>query len=153
MKVIDIGKKEIKVNTKTFKFIMNLTWWPVETGEKTFSLFTLISVTRQSFILVKSFLLIKGNDSLKYKQTPPHLISFGWSALSNEYLFICMSSLGIVESKKVSDRHSKSKLLLAIKAATNGALIKSWAAKPLKLKWRNLMLDYRFGPGLISISW
>ena len=44
---------------------------------------------------------------MKYIQTPPRLISFGWLALSNEYPFICMftSSLGIVESKKVSDRH------------------------------------------------
>ena len=107
----------------------------------------------QSVVLVKSFLLIKGNDSLKYMQTPPHLISFGWSALSNKYLFICMftSSLGIVESKKVSDRHTKSKLLLVIKASTNGTLIKSWAAKPFKFQWQNLMLDDRFGPGLVSI--
>ena len=63
----------------------------------------------QSFTLVKSFLLIKVNDSLKYIQTPPRLILFGWSALSsNEYPIICMftSSLGIVEPKKVSDRHT-----------------------------------------------
>ena len=108
----------------------------------------------QSVVLVKSFLLIKGNDSLKYMQTPPHLISFGWSALSNKYLFICMfmSSLGIVESKKVSDRPTKSKLLLVIKASTNGNLIKSWAAKPFKFQWQNLMSDDRFGPGLVSIS-
>ena len=81
----------------------------------------------QSFILVKSFLLIKGNDSLKYIQTPPRLILFGRSALSNEYPFICMfrSSLGIIESKKVLDRHTKLKLLLVIKASTNGTLIKS----------------------------
>ena len=81
----------------------------------------------QSFILVKSFLLIKGNDSLKYMQTALRLILFAWSALSNEYLFICMftSSLGIVESKNVSDRHTKSKLLLVMKDSTNGTLIKS----------------------------
>ena len=62
----------------------------------------------QSFTLVKSFLLIKGNGSLKYIQTPPRLILFGWSALSKEYPIICMftSSLGIVEPKKVSDRHT-----------------------------------------------
>ena len=36
MKVVDIRKKEIKVSTKTFKLIMTLTRWPVETGEKTF---------------------------------------------------------------------------------------------------------------------
>ena len=36
MKVADIRKKEIKVSTKTFKLIMPLTWWPVETGKKTF---------------------------------------------------------------------------------------------------------------------
>ena len=61
-------------------------------------------------------------------------------------------SLGIAESKKVSDRHTKSKLLIVIKASTNGTLIKSWAAKPYKFQWENLMLDDRFGPGLISIS-
>ena len=120
--------------------------------KKNFSLFTLILVTMHYFILVKSFLLIK--DYLKYIQTPPRLVLFGWSALSNEYPFICMftSSLGIVESKKVSDRHTKSKLLLVIKASTNGTLIKSWAAKPFKFQWQNLMLDDRFGPGLVSIS-
>ena len=87
-------------------------------------------------------------------QPPPRLISFGWSALSNEYPFICMfiSSLGIVESKKVSDRHTKSKLLLMIKACTNGTLIKSWAGKPFNFQWQNLILDDRFGPGLLSIS-
>ena len=87
-------------------------------------------------------------------QTPPCLISFGWSALSNDYPFICMftSSLGIYEAKKVSDRYTKSKLLLVIKASTNGTLIKSWAAKPFKFQWQNLMLDDRFGPGLISTS-
>ena len=90
---------------------------------------------------------------MKYIQTPPRLISFGWSTLGNEYPFICtfMSSLGTVESKKVSDRHTKSKLLLVIKASTNGTLIKWWAAKPFKFQWQNLMLDDRFGPGLISI--
>ena len=87
-------------------------------------------------------------------QTPPRLKSFGWSALSNDYPFICIftSWLGIFEAKKVSDRYTKSKLLLVIKASTNGTLIKSWAAKPFKFQWQNLMLDDRFGPGLISIS-
>ena len=103
----------------------------------------------QSFILVRSVLLIKGNDSLKYMQTPPRLIPFGWSALSNEYPFICMftSSLVVVESEKVSDRHTKPNLLLVIKASTNGTLIK-WAAKPFKSQWQSLMLDGRFGTGL-----
>ena len=58
--------------------------------------------------------------------------------------------LVIVESKKVSDRHTKSKLLFVIKAPTNGTLIKLWAAKPFKFQWQNPMLDDRFGPGLIS---
>ena len=57
--VVNIRKKDIKVSTKTFY------------AKKYFSLFTLISVTRQSFILVKSFLLNKGNDSLEYIQTAP----------------------------------------------------------------------------------
>ena len=57
------------------------------------------------------------------------------------------SSLGIVESKKVSERHTKSEILLVIKASTNGTLIK-WAAKPFKSQWQSLMLDGRFGTGL-----
>ena len=81
--------------------------------------------------------IISSNYCLKYMQTAPRLILFGSSALSNEYPFICMftSSLGIVESKNVSDRHTKSKLLLVIKASTNGTLIKSRAAKPFKFQW------------------
>ena len=55
------------------------------------------------------------------------------------------SLLGIAKSKKVSDRHTKSKLLLVIKASTNVTLIKSWAAKPFKFQWQNI-LDDRFGP-------
>ena len=94
---------------------------------------------------------MKGNHSLKYMQTPPRLISFGWSALSNEYPVICMftSSLGKAESKQVSDRYY---LLLVIKASTNGTLIKSWAPKPFKFQWQNLLFDGRFRPGLVSIS-
>ena len=45
-----------------------------------------------------------------------------------------------------------SKSLLVIKASSNGTVIKSWAAKPFKFQWQNLMLDDRFGPELISIS-
>ena len=62
------------------------------------------------------------------------------------------SLLGIFESKKVSDRHTMSMILLVIKASTNGTLIKSWGAKPFKFEWQNLMLDDRFGPELILIS-
>ena len=61
------------------------------------------------------------------------------------------SSLVVVESEKVSDRHTKPNLLLVIKASTNGTLIK-WAAKLFKFQWQDLMLDDRFGPGLVSIS-
>ena len=55
-------------------------------------------------------------------------MSFGCSALRNEYPFIYMftsSSSGMVESKNVSDRHTMSKLLVVIKASINGTLIKS----------------------------
>ena len=62
------------------------------------------------------------------------------------------SLLGTTESKNVSDRHAKSKLLLVIKASTNSTLIKSWAAKPFKFQRQSLILDDRFGQGLISIS-
>ena len=67
-----------------------------------------------------------GSSPVAVPETPPRLISFGWSALSNEYSFICMFTLllGIVESKKVWDGHTISKLLLVIKAFTNDTLIK-----------------------------
>ena len=62
------------------------------------------------------------------------------------------SPLGMVESKKVSDKHIMSKLLVVIKASINGTLIKPQAVNLFKLKWQNLMLDDLFGPGLTSIS-
>ena len=105
----------------------------------------------QSFILVKSFLLSKGNDSLKYIHL--HV----WYHLDDQLLvmstclfvcFICL--LGKVKSKNVSDRHTKSKLLLLTKASTNVTLIKSWAAKPFKFQWENLMLDDHFGSELVE---
>ena len=61
-------------------------------------------------------------------QTTPRLMLFGWSALSNEYPFICMfrSSSGMVESKNVSDRQTMSILLVlvVIKVSINDILIK-----------------------------
>ena len=59
-------------------------------------------------------------------QTTPRLMLFGWSALSNEYPFICMfrSSSGMVESKNVSDRQTMSTLLVVIKVSINDILIK-----------------------------
>ena len=79
---------------------------------------------------------------------------FGWSALSNEYPFICIfiSSSGMVKSKIVLDRHTKSKLLVVIKASINSTLIKSLEATPRKFQRRNLMLDDLLRPGLTSIS-
>ena len=76
-------------------------------------------------------------------QTPPRLILLRWSALSNKYPFICMftSSSSMVESKKVSDRYTMSKLLVVVKAYINGTLINSWAASPFKFQWQNFMLD------------
>ena len=72
--------------------------------------------------------------------------------MSTNFICIFTSSLGIVESKKVSDRHTKSNLLLVIKTSTNGTLIKSWEIKPFKFQWQKLITDDHFGPGLISIS-
>ena len=46
----------------------------------------------------------------------------------------------MVGSKNVSNRHTMSKLLLAIKALTNGTLIKLWAASPVKFQWQNVTL-------------
>ena len=107
----------------------------------------------QSFILVKSFLLIKGNNSLKYIHLHVWYHLNDQLLLMSTCLFVCfICLLGIVKSKNVSDRHTKSKLLLLTKASTNVALIKSWAAKPFKFQWENLMLDDHFGSELVSIS-
>ena len=45
--------------------------------KKHFLLLTLISVTKHSFILLRSFRLISDEDSLKYMQTSPRLTLFG----------------------------------------------------------------------------
>ena len=52
--------------------------------KKHFSLLTLTSVTKHSFILLRSLRLICDKDSLKYMQTPPLLMLFRWSTLNNE---------------------------------------------------------------------
>ena len=87
-------------------------------------------------------------------QTTPRLMLFGWSALSNEYPFICMfrSSSGMVESKNVSDRQTMSTLLVVIKVSINDILIKPWAASPFRFQRQNSMSDDLFWPGLTSIS-
>ena len=49
-----------------------------------------------------------------------------WSALNNEYsAMLNLSSLfGILESRKVSDKHTILKLLVTMYASINGSLIK-----------------------------
>ena len=102
--------------------------------KKHFSLLTLISVTKHSFILLRLLRLISGKDSLKYMQIPPGLMLFGWSTLNKEQpLILLRSSLwGIVESKKVSDRHIMSKLRVVMKASIKDTFTKSWAVRPFK---------------------
>ena len=58
-------------------------------------------------------------------QTPPSLKLLGWSALRNEQPFTRMFSslLETVESKKVLDEHTMSKLLFVINASTNGTFM------------------------------
>ena len=68
---------------------MVLTWWPIEAREKEYFVIFYVTeiVTRQSFIRVKAFLLVKCNNSSKLIQIPLSLIPFGWSNFSNEYPF------------------------------------------------------------------
>ena len=63
---------------------MTLTWEPIEACKMHFLYLTFISVFKHSFVLLRSLHLISGKDSLKYIQTPPHLLLFGWSSLNNE---------------------------------------------------------------------
>lgn len=63
MKIINIGKKQIKISTKDFDLV-----------KKRFVLSILTLVAGRSFILVKSFLLIGGKESLKHMETPLRLM-------------------------------------------------------------------------------
>ena len=67
-------------------------------------------------------------------QIPPGLMLFGWSTLNKEQplILLCSSMWGIVESKKVSDRHIMSKLCVVMKASIKDTFTKSWAARPFK---------------------
>ena len=67
-------------------------------------------------------------------------------------MFIFSSLRSIVESKKVSDKHRISKSWVLIKASIKGALIKSWAARPFKFQWQNLIGEDFLGPGFVSVS-
>ena len=62
----------------------------------------------------------------------------GWSAIDNQYpaVLIMSSSLDILESRKVSDKHTISKLLVVMYASINGSLIKPWASA-FKFQWKN----------------
>ena len=61
-------------------------------------------------MLDKLYLFNNGNGGLKCMQTPPCLMF--WDVVSNEYAFMAMfpSVIGTVQSKKVSDEHTMSKL-------------------------------------------
>ena len=66
-------------------FFISSLMWLSETCKKKYIFFTtLISIAKYLFMLVKSFLLISGNYSLEYTQTPHLLILIGWSVLSDE---------------------------------------------------------------------
>ena len=67
-------------------------------------------------------------------------------------MFVFSSLRSIVESKKVSDKHRISKSWVLIKASIKGALIKSWAARPFKFQWQNLIGEDFLGPGFAPIS-
>ena len=67
-------------------------------------------------------------------------------------MFILSSLRSIVESKKVSDKHRISKLWVLTKASIKGTLIKSWAARPFKFQWQNLIGEDFLGPGFVSVS-
>ena len=67
-------------------------------------------------------------------------------------MFIFSSLKSIAESKKVSDKHRISKLWVLVKASIKGTLIKSWAGRPFKFQWQNLIGEEFPGPGFVSIS-
>ena len=109
---------------------------------KHFSLFTLTSVTRHAFVLVKLFLSIL-IDSLMNST----LMFFGWSVLSSECQFMAMFSslMGTIESKKVSEKHTTSKLRFLTTTLTNVTLKKLWAASLLVTKVTKLNKRQFFG--------
>ena len=67
-------------------------------------------------------------------------------------MFTFPSLRSIVKSEKVSDKHRIAKLWILIKASIKGTLIKSWAARPFKFQWKNLIGKDFLGPRFVSIS-
>ena len=59
---------------------------------------------------------LTGSISLKYMQTSPLLMSFGWSERIKLYPSISRRLSRIEESKYVFDKHTKSCLYIEIKA-------------------------------------
>ena len=100
---------------------------------------TVISVTMVSCIVLRSFFLINCKICLKNIQPTSRLLLLVWWALRIEKLSVFIFPLlqCIVESKKVSEKHRKSKLWVLLKASIKGALIKSWDAWPFTSQWKN----------------
>ena len=67
-------------------------------------------------------------------------------------MFIFSSLRFTAESKKISDKHRISKLWVLIKTSITGTLMKSWAARPFKFQWQNVIGEDFLGPGFVSIS-
>ena len=67
-------------------------------------------------------------------------------------MFIFSSLRSMDESKKISDKHRISKLWVLVKASIKGTLVKSWAARPFKFQWQNLIGEDFLGHEFISIS-
>ena len=100
---------------------------------KKFSFLTLISVTKHSFRLFRSFCLIGGKDSLKCMENPPWLMFF----LGDQLLTL----------KFQTGRQTVVELCVVMKS-NKDTFTKSWAASTFKFEWQNLMTDYLLGPDL-----
>ena len=85
---------------------MILTWRPAELCEKAFFVIN----RKHSCMVLRSFLLNNGGDSLKYIPTPLFLLLLGWSAVNNEnpLMFKIVSSWAIVKSKNILDKNTVS---------------------------------------------
>lgn len=72
---------------------------------------------------------------------PSRLLFLGWSARNIEYPLMSkfVSSWATVESTKILDKHTMSKFCAIIKASNKDTLTKSWAVKPFKFQWQNLI--------------
>ena len=67
-------------------------------------------------------------------------------------MFNLLSSMGMEESRNVSDEQMMSISLKFMWSSKRDNLINSWASRPFKFQWQNLRAELLRVPGLDSIS-